>query len=261
MNLLNKSKIILLFIILAVGCSEDGTSPSRDSSSGGTSENSGSGSGTGQGGSVARFTIAKEHLYVATENSIFTYSLANPAEPKFVSNQQQWTIVETIYSMNDYLFLGTQTGVIIYSIENPSTPVYMSAYQHIRSCDPVVAKGKYAYSTLQTNNRCSRGVNLLDVINIENIHQPLEAHSRPMEKPSGLGISGDYLFVCDNGSLRTFNLANPALPVYQATRPVDGCFDVIAKDGHIIVVSAEGITQFSVDSQGSLTQLSSIPKE
>ena len=253
------SKILVLFIALvfAVSCTEDSPSLGKETSSG----VDGIGGGSGQGGSLARFTIANNHLYVVTFNAIFTYSLANAAEPEYKGKTSITTVAETVYSMGDYLFLGTQNGVEILSISNPANPTRVSTYSHITSCDPVVARGNYAYSTLRTGTNCNRGVNMLDVINISNIKNPYAENSISMENPKGLGISGEFLYVCDNSKLKTFEILSGGSLKYLREMPINGCFDVIGQDGKLIVVSADGVSQFTVDGIGDLALQSKISVE
>ncbi len=252
-------KIFALAFLFAfvVSCTDDSPSLSKETSSG----VDGIGGGTGQGGSLARFTIANNHLYVVTIDAIFTYSLANPAQPEYKGKTVISTVAETVYSMGDYLFLGTQNGVEILSISNPANPTRVSTYSHITSCDPVVARGNYAYSTLRTGTNCNRGVNMLDVINISNIKNPYAENSISMENPKGLGISGDYLFVCDNSKLKTFEILSNGSLKFIKDRTISGCFDVIGQDGKLIVVSGDGVYQFAVDAIGDLTLQSKISVE
>lgn len=254
-TLLNtKFLLVVLSFFLVIGCTDDSPSIRNENSTG----VDGSGGGTGQGGSLARFTIANNHLYIVTQEALFSYSLANASSPEFKSEIPIFTNAETIYAMGDYLFLGTQNGVEILNIANPSLPKRVSTYEHITSCDPVVARGKYAYSTLRTGTNCNRGVNLLDVINITNPANPYAETSLAMENPKGLGLSGDFLYICDNSKLKTYSITNPANPRFLGDRSLAGCFDVIGLDGRIIVVTTEGVSQFSVDNEGNTTLLSKI---
>lgn len=253
-----KRLFTILSIALIASCSSESIAPNNG---GETTDSRGGGGSTGQGGSLARFTIAKDYLYVVSSNALFSYNLANPSQPEFVGENNIWANVETIFAMGDYLFLGTTTGVEIYDISNPSQPKYTSRYEHIVSCDPVVAQGAYAYSTLRTGTNCWRGENRLDVIDISNISQPEEEWSIVMNNPKGLGISGNYLYVCDNSVLKTFSLINPARPterVFQQLN-IDGCFDVIARENRLLVVHTFGLNQYSINpATGALTPLSSI---
>ena len=58
----------LFLLLTTISCTKDG-SKSADAP------------GTGTGGSLARFTIAANHLYLADYNSIEVYDLADAANP------------------------------------------------------------------------------------------------------------------------------------------------------------------------------------
>jgi hypothetical protein len=243
---------ILFCITLIAGCSKDSSSPSNDPTS------IDGGGITGTGGSLARFSIVNDNLYILTQNTLFTYSIADKTHPKYQTSVFVATGAETLFSLDNNLLIGTQNGMLIYTLDNPSKPRYISTYAHVRSCDPVVAKGQYAYSTLRVASNCDRGVNRLDVIDILNINSPKQVSSLDMENPIGLGITEDYLYVCDNNKIKIYSLNNPESPFFQGFTILNGCFDIIIKNDLLIAVTNQGVTQFTIKSDGTLEKLSVI---
>ena len=71
--------LFIFSIFLTIGCSEDSLNQNSTTSS----ESTIGGGTTGQGGSTTRFTIANDHLYIVTSNTLYTYSLANASKPEF----------------------------------------------------------------------------------------------------------------------------------------------------------------------------------
>ena len=258
---MKKTISILCFCILAFACSDQqGTSPSKSAE---VSSNSGNNGGTsGIGGSMARFTIAGDYLYIASHNTLYAFSIENGKQPVLKSKQDFNFFAETIFHINGTLLIGTQGGVMIYSLQNPASPSYESIYQHIVSCDPVVASGNYAYSTLRTESTCTRGVNRLDVIDISNIKNPTQLTSFNMTNPKGLGIAGERLYVCDGNEIKHYSLATPAFPEYAGiVANIDHCYDVIPVGDVLIISAGDGIYQYSIESNGNLTLLSKIEVE
>lgn len=253
-------KIIYIFILFAFACSSENT-PSTSKSDSSAFSNEGGSSGTGIGGSTARFTIVGDYLYIATTNTLYAFNISNPEKPELKSETELNAFTETIFSLDNQLLLGTQSGVLIYSLTNPEKPLYRSIFEHITSCDPVVAKGNFAYSTLRMGTGCNRGVNRLDVIDISNLSNPILTSSLTMNNPTGLGISGDYLFVCDNNELARVDISNPNNIQEQKRISLLGCYDVIPVDNRLIVATENGILQFEVAIDGNLTLLSTIVKE
>jgi hypothetical protein len=251
--------LFVFSIFLTIGCSEDSVNQNPTTSS----ESTIGGGTTGQGGSTTRFTIANDHLYIVTSNTLYTYSLANASKPEFKEKVLLSWGVETIFSMGDHLFLGTQNGVLIYSISEPTSPLRVGTYTHITSCDPVVAAGNFAYSTLRTTDRCNRGVNRLDIIDIEDVTNPRLLHSYTITNPQGLGIAGDYLYVCDAGQINTYDISNPrAGSSLVHSDALLGCYDVTVNNNVLIVVSVTGVTQYEINAaNGKLTKLSSIERQ
>ena len=164
--------------------------------------------------------------------------------------------VETIFATGNLLFLGTRNGVYIFDITNPASPYYLSLYNHIQSCDPVVVKGNYAYSTLNSSGPCMNGVNLLDIIDISDPVSPFQVNSLPMESPGGLGISGDLLFVCDEG-LKVYDLTNPAEPELLKKITIDA-HDVIPIDTLLLVATEQGLSEYSIDNENNIHFVSSL---
>ena len=110
--------------------------------------------GAGTGGSTARFTITKNHLFTVSQSDLMVYNLANPSVPKFESRAGLGWGIETIYPFKDKLFIGSNSGMFIYDISNPGSPFMLSQFSHARACDPVVADDNTAYVTLREGSLC-----------------------------------------------------------------------------------------------------------
>ncbi|WP_128543972.1 LVIVD repeat-containing protein [Larkinella soli] len=249
-----KNLLILTMIGLAVlaGCSETGT---RDSS--GMPNPDG---GSGQGGSMARFTVAGNYLYVVNTHSLNVYDVTQNADPKSLGKVTLGFGVETIFPYKNHLFIGTQTGMHIMNLANPAQPQQTSFYRHIYSCDPVVAQGDYAYVTLRSGTACNTGPNRLEVVDIKNLANPVRVSTIPMTNPHGLGIDGNLLFVSEG---------DHGLKVFDATDPLNlrllknftdlRSYDVIPGNHLLIVTGRDGIFQYRYDDSQELTLLSKLP--
>lgn len=252
---LNIYNTVFFLLLILAGCKKSDTlsSGSPDASGGGTN-------GSGTGGSMARFTISGNHLYTVNDQSMIIFDITNPAEPVTGQTVNIGTGIETIYPYKNNLFIGSQNGMFIYDNANPAAPKRLSTYSHITSCDPVVVDDKYAYVTLRTattNNRCNRGVNRLDVIDISNLSAPELVKSYNMSQPYGLGIDSSTLFVCDNG-LKVYNAANPLdLKLTNHFTNV-ASYDVIPKDKILMLIGADGLFQYDYSNRDELKLLSEL---
>ena len=224
-------------------------------SSGGSSSMS-----VGVGGSMARFTISDNFLYTVDQYNLKTFDIDELSSPLLVSDQGIGWGVETVFLYQNKLFFGTQTGMIIYDIANPASPSYLSTYNHIRSCDPVVVDGNYAYVTLRSGNLCGEATSQLDVINVSNVSNPKWEQSYPMQEPYGLGFDNNTLFVCDGeAGLKVYNASNPKSLVKITGFPDVNAFDVIPFNGVLMMIGKDGLYQYDYTGPADINLLSYIP--
>ena len=239
-------KILYLIIValMILSCAKEG----------GVYESSISGDMTsGKGGSMARFAIKGDVLYTVSSDSLKVFNIEDAANPKYADerNLQIGFDIETIFPMDTLLFIGSRSGMYVFNISEPRFPMFMSQVQHFRSCDPVVAEGRYAYVTLNTNfSNCGFVPNnVLQIYDISLPTIPVLLKEVALKGPSGLGIDGSKLFVCDKG-LKVFDITNP-LNIKQVDDLVEidevdirDTYDVIPVDGLLILVAKEGLYQF-----------------
>jgi hypothetical protein len=244
---INRYIPILLIALLTTNCSEDSS----------TAESS-----TGQGGSMTRFAIQNDYLYVATRQNIEVYNIGSQDLGKVHSVPVGFGL-ETIFAKGEYLYLGANDAMYIYSIANPAAPEFIFRYSHIESCDPVVVQGNRAYVTLRTGTFCNRGVNALEIIDISDPYHPELIANYPMISPHGLAVSGKYLFMCEGeAGLKVFDLTDEKNIDQVLFRSDFFAFDVIATSEKITVTGKEGIFQFRYPEGDEFLQLlSKIPVE
>jgi hypothetical protein len=218
--------------------------------------------GSGTGGSMARFML----------NNDFLYLIAHPWMLKTVDVEEAETMsvidsvsvprnMETLFKIEEKLFVGTTTGLLIYDISSAAQPRQISSYDHITACDPVVVDGQYAYVTLRTGTVCANGQNLLEVIDISSITNPYLVKSYPMFNPHGLGVDGNLLFICDGkAGLKIYDKSDPLAIITNqlAHYPDFDTFDVIPMNGILILVGEAGIYQYSYSDPQNIVQISHI---
>lgn len=213
---------------------------------------------TGQGGSLARFTIGQDHLYIVTQEDLLVYSLASES---FLEKQSEHYLgfgSETVFPYKDKLFIGTTTGMQIYDVAKPNQPRFLSSYVHITSCDPVVVQDDYAYVTLRSGLSCEQGLDQLDILDVSDPSQPTLQRSIPMQNPHGLGVSGKDLFICEGDyGLKYFSLDNPLEPQLHLRLDQIQSEDVIIRGDLLIVTGKEGVNQYRIQA-GKLEHLSKI---
>ena len=208
------------------------------------------GSPAGVGGSMARFSIVDDHLYVLDGDKMLVYDIEDPDHPKKVNTIPMDFDVETIFPHEGQLFIGGTEGMYIYDNSNPGAPQFLSKFEHAVACDPVVVEGNFAYVTLRSGGPCDRAINQLDVVDISDIRNPHLVKNFDMHNPHGLSVKDNTLYLCDgNQGLKVFDVTdktNILDNLRSADRDIRGAYDVIPNtaNGTLIVVGKEGIFQY-----------------
>jgi hypothetical protein len=221
----------------------------------------GSGSGSGAGGSLARFTIAGNYLYLLDGADVQTVNVSNEEDPQAKTRTELSWDIETIFPYETSLFIGSASGMHIVDISSPEKPAILSTYAHVTSCDPVVVQGDYAYVTLRTGTRCQGGVNQLEIIDIQDLRAPKLLKTYPLTNPHGLGLDQQTLFICDGSAgLKAFDAAD----IYKIDQNMVAhyqdinAFDVIPFHDVLMMIGEDGVYQFDYSDPAHMQMLSKI---
>jgi hypothetical protein len=244
MQLFDRIKIAGLLLIALTSCTSDNASLSVNG---------------GQGGSLARFAIQGDYLYVASTASVSVFSI-HESGFDFVSKVNVGFGVETIVSRGTYLYLGAMDAMYIYSISDPGNPAFVFRYSHIVSCDPVVVEGNRAYVTLSSGSQCNRGTNALEIIDISDPYNPWLLSNYPMASPRGLGINNGILIICEQEyGIKMFDAKDPLQIKLLDQISNIHANDVIMQNGIATVTGLNGIYQYSYLENKKLQVISIIP--
>lgn len=223
-----------------------------------------SGSVYGVGGSMARFGLYQNLLYVVDQYSLYSFKLNSSSDATLLNSTGIGWNVETMFIADNHMFLGTQNGMMVMSLEVPERPSQVGSYAHITSCDPVVIKGDLAYVTLHGGTTCNGGnANELDVVKMSDGYSKFSLlKTYPMYGPLGLGIDGDLLFICDgDAGLKIYNAADP-LTITQnqvATFTSVNAYDVIPMNNYLFLIGSEGFMLYDYSNIQNIKQIGFIP--
>lgn len=222
------------------------------------SVNSSSGN-TGVGGSLARFTIVGNYLYIADLSYLSVYNITDPSHTSFVKNIFVGWNIETIFPNDNLLFLGSQTGMYIYSLDNPADPILKGQAQHLRSCDPVVAKDSFAFVTLKSGAPCGTATNGLYTYNIKNVTTPELISTLEIPSPAGLGYKDTTLFVCcESNGLAVINIKDEKHPVIKKMIATNTFYDVIVLNNTLVCMVKDGIDLYDITDVNNIELLKNI---
>lgn len=220
---------------------------------------SNSNSTEGVGGSMSRFAISGDYLYAVDLYNLITLDISS-VEPNVTHEEEVGWGIETIFPYEENIYLGSRNAMYIYSIANQETPGLLSVYGHLTSCDPVVVEDNLAYVTLREGDLCPRGVNRLEIIDIEDPTSPFEVATYDMLSPHGLGIDGNYLFISEGDrGIKILDVTDP-LDAIELRHITDiKTFDVIPYNNVLMITGSSGIVQYDYSNINEITHLSTIP--
>ncbi len=241
----------VLFILIFGACSKDS----------GISQSTANAGNSGQGGSLARFTIVKNHLYTIDHQDLSVFDITNANKPIFIRKVNIGFNIEALFPYQDKLFIASNNAMYIYNITDPTRPFQESRVQHFTGCDPVVVNDTIAFLTIHGGNACGSSINQLNVYDISQINSPNLMTSIPMTNPHGLGLKDSILYICDRGKgLRVLNVKEPSNPVEIDILTGDTYLDVIPTGNLLIGMLTNGIAYLDISNPASPQKLAHIKK-
>lgn len=223
--------------------------------------------GASQGGSLARFALLGDYLYTIDSDAIQSFRLETPADPVLFNRTNVAFGIETLFpyteGANSQLYVGGNQGLYIMDASDPGNLRKQGEVSHVQSCDPVVVQGDLAYVTLR--GECFGESNRLEIIDVSNPGTPELVTDYTLQEPYGLGVDGDYLFVCDGvAGLKVYENARSPKNL-ELIKQLSGvkARDIIPFGGVALVVAENGLFQYDYSrlAAGEMTLLSSISVE
>lgn len=214
----------------------------------------------GIGGSMARFTLADNHLYVINDKELVAFDVQQASKPTETQTTSVAEGIETVFPHGEHLFIGASDGMYIYSLANPQKPQYVSAFRHAQACDPVFVQGEVAFVTLRDGTNCQNFINQLDVVDISDIRNPRLIKTYPMEHPHGLSVCDNQLYLCEGvHGLKVFDVRDLEEIDERQLDHVKGmnAFDAISLNTeHLLVIGQDGLYQYNTKEPSMLEQIS-----
>ena len=226
---------ILSILLIISACSSDSAT---------TQDTTSNSEASGQGGSLAKFIIKGDYLYAVDYSYLNVFNISDQTNPVKVNEVYIGFDIETLFGYKDYLYIGSQLGMYIYEITDPEMPNYLSDVQHFTACDPVVANDTHAFVTLHSNEFCGNDVNILEIYDVTNTQNPVWVSTRELTQPKGLGLYGDYLFVCDD-EIKVFDVSDPKRSNFVTSINKEA-FDVIIHNDLLIAIAEDGLYQYQL---------------
>lgn len=218
---------------------------------------------TGKGGSMSKFAVIDNFLYIVNSSELMPFDVTNPSKPlKKLKIGLAASNIETLFPYKTFLYMGASDGVHIYNTgASKESPGFVSTITHFYGCDPVIVDRDYAFSTIRGGTTCrTTNVSALNIYNVSNPISSNWVNSMNLEEPYGLGIKDDLLFICQgtkglyvyNWNIQTQNVS------LRHSYPDIHAFDVIVNGNTLIVTADNGLFQFDISSKDNIVYLSKL---
>lgn len=245
---------VLLLLLIFSGCSKDQNQSFEN----------------GQSGSITRFVVHNDYMYVLNLNEVKTFSLSDPDNPQLVNVLSTDYGLETIIIYDETIFIGSTNALYILGIDQPDSPELLSKNERggffLEGCDPVVVKDNFAFSTIKIISNICGTINAesaLIVYDVEDKLNPVFIGQYPLNQPNGLGYKGDYLLVCDEGSqmVEVFDISNPyEVELTDYSFGVSDPVDIIIKGEQAIISSKKEFRFYDISDLSDIRPLGVIAK-
>lgn len=228
----------------------------------GAAETSTNGSDDGTAGSTSRIVFQRDYLLVIDGNRIEARSVdAETGQLTLVSAiPLEVDEAETLFTYEeDKIMVGTPTGTYILEISEQGRLSQTAWVTHAQACDPVIAKDNAMYVTTRTATNCQGwggNSNQLLVYDITDIENPVETSRIPLDRPSGLTLKNNNLYVCTYSGLAWLKVDSPLEPTFLDTLPMVECNDIIADQDNdtLILTSSERVSIYKGEGDGLMLQ-------
>lgn len=216
-------------------------------------------------GSYANMLTYGNRLYLISSTEIITMDITERSIPVELDRQPIGFRIESLFRRGETLFIGSATDLYIYGIGNDGIPQELSVTNYgidfpICSFDPVVTNDTIAYVTLSTSTATNCGrveTNELRLFDITDLQKPIQINTVQMSRPKGLGLDGNWLFVCEESQgLKVFDVSDPNNVELLHHFSGYKAFDVIVKNGLLIVVGPDGLYQYDYTDMDNMVLLS-----
>ncbi len=242
----NLFAVVLFAMIFAVSCDNDagfiGTSDEGAIS-----------------GKYKTMLVVDQFMYAVNDSELISFDISDGENPQQIDKQNVGMDIENLYHSEGTLFIGSRSQLHIYSIAANGIPEQKSSTDYLNfdamevtPCDPVVAQKDIAYVTLSSSvwnadDPCGGmiDVNELRAYDVSDLTNPVLKETFNMHSPKGLSIDGDYLFVSNTEQgFSVFEVDHQGEVWLKENITGFTSYDLIAKDGKLLVVSPDEIRQY-----------------
>ena len=211
--------------------------------------------GSGGAGSLSQMMIHGETLYVLSaaagrpQGWITSFDISQARRPRVSHILALDNGPEALQLHDNLLLVAGRDALVTASLADTNAPRLLGEFR--QSCpvnyDPVVVEGSIAYRTVIIDTPRSMCTSRLEIIDLSQPHQPMLRNTHAIQRPRGLAVLGEALFVADEyQGIQVFDLADPISPRHATTWPLRGVKDLVVSDFDLYAMSSDQVQTFYI---------------
>ena len=146
----------------------------------------------------------EDYIYLLTDDALKIIDVANPANPVVVGYYNPEYTANNIHYCNGYIFLSNSIGFTVINAANPLNPVVTGFYIESGGYERLFADSSYVYAYNQND--------IFRVVDVTVPALPELSGRYENSSVSDLFVYDDYIYICDNDSLKVLYLEDDEAP-------------------------------------------------
>ena len=211
--------------------------------------------GDGGAGSLSQMMVIGSTLYVLSADDhldhgwLTTFDIAEPRRPQLSHVIGLDNGPEALQRHDNLLLIAGRDALVTASTAIPDGPRLLG--ERRQSCpvdfDPVVVEGAIAYRTIIIDQPRSTCNSRLEVIDLSQPHQPNLRTTRNIDRPRGLAVHGERLFVAnERRGVHVFDITDPVTPSEAATWKLPGVKDLVLSGFDLYAMTDDQVSTYFV---------------
>ncbi len=211
--------------------------------------------GDGGAGSLSQMMVHDSLLFVLTADEgeetgwLSTFDISDPRQPQPMHMIGLDNGPEAVQAHEELLLVAGRDALLVASVAVDDGPRLLG--ERRQRCpvnfDPVVMEGSTAYRTVIIEDRRTRCTSRLEVIDLKKPHEPQLKTTERIQRPRGLAVLGDRLFVADEPEgVRMYDITERSAPKHRHTWQMPGVKDLVISDFDLYAMTPDQVSAFYV---------------
>ena len=206
--------------------------------------------GAGGAGSLSQMMVVGSTLYVLSadhgiaEGWLTSFDISRPQRPTVAHVIRLDNGPEALQRHDSLLLIAGRDALVTASVAIANAPRLLGEYRQVCpvNFDPVVVQGSVAYRTIIVDQPRSMCSSRMEIIELSQPHQPMVRSQIPLQRPRGMAVLGERLFLADEREgVHFFDITDGVNPRLVATWAQRGVMDLVISGFDLYALSPDRV--------------------